>query len=163
MIKHAKEEETKMRQPVQIEIDGRTINVERGRNVLAVAREHGADIPGLCFHPRLSMTGGCRLCVVKVDGRRGLVPACTLEAEEGLSLVAFDEELESIRASLIDLFLSEHNCDCLVCESAGTCELQDLAYRYGLDRRSRQFRLAERKLPEADASSPVLVHDPSKC
>ncbi|MFC2105294.1 formate dehydrogenase subunit alpha [Candidatus Bipolaricaulota bacterium] len=163
MTQPVKEEDVKMQQPVRIEIDGRTIDVERGRNVLTVARENGVDIPGLCFHPRLSMTGGCRLCVVKIEGRGGLTPACTLDAVEGLSLVAFDDELEAIRASLVDLFLAEHNCDCLVCNSAGACELQDLAYRYGLDRRTRKFTPTRDDLPEEDASSPVLIQDPSKC
>ncbi|MFC2099358.1 formate dehydrogenase subunit alpha [Candidatus Bipolaricaulota bacterium] len=152
-----------MTQWVRIAIDGQTIEVKKGRNVLAIARENGVDIPGLCFHPRLSMTGGCRLCVIKVEGRAGLVPACTLDAEEGLSLVAFDDELEAIRASLVDLFLAEHNCDCLVCDSAGACDLQDLAHRYGLDRRTRKFTPARDDLPQEDAGSPVLIQDSSKC
>ena len=148
---------------VKFTIDGRIVEAATGENLLAVARRNGIDIPGLCYHPRLTPTGGCRLCLVKIDGRPGTATACTLEATDGLSITAFDEEIEAERRLLVDLFLAEHNCDCLVCESAGDCELQQLAYRYGLDKRTRRYPAPERNLPEEDASSPVLVYDPSKC
>ncbi len=148
---------------VTFTIDGQQIEANAGENVLAVARRHGFDIPGLCFHERLSPTGGCRLCLVKLQGRPGTITACTLEAADGLAITAFDDELEAHRRSLIDLLLAEHNCDCVVCEAAGRCELQELAYRYGLDKRTRRYSFPERNLPAEDASSPVLVYDPSKC
>jgi len=148
---------------VRLTIDGRTVEAMAGENVLAVARRNGFDIPGLCYHERLTPTGGCRLCLVKVDGRHGTTTACTLQAADGLAITAFDEDLESDRRSLIELLLAEHNCDCLACEAAGRCELQDLAYRYGLDKRARRYTLPERVLPDVDDSSPVLVYDPSKC
>ena len=148
---------------VGIEVDGRRLEARAGENLLGVAREHGIEIPGLCYHPRLSVTGGCRLCVVKVDGRAGMIPACTLEVQDGMSVVAFDEELETARRLLIDLLLSEHDCDCLTCESAGLCELQNLAYRYGLDSRSRIFSPRKHLLPPKDETSPVLTYDPAKC
>jgi len=152
-----------MTERVSITIDGRQIEAEAGENVLAVARRSGFDIPGLCYHERLTPTGGCRLCLVKIEGRPGTTTACTLQATDGLTITAFDDELEADRRSLLELLLAEHNCDCLVCESAGDCELQELAYRYGLDKRARRYRLPTRDLPDEDASSPVLVYDPSKC
>ena len=152
-----------MSELVKLEIDGTEIKAPRGANLLQVARENGFDIPGLCYHPRLSPTGACRLCIVKIAGRRGVVPACTVQVEEGLKVTAFDAELESMRRMLIDLLLSEHNCDCMTCPAAGNCELQDLAYRYGLDNRTRRFPPRTRPLPAKDESSPVLVYDPSKC
>lgn len=148
---------------VTITIDGRRIEAEAGETVLAVARRNGFDIPGLCYHPRLTPTGGCRLCLVKVGGRPGTTTACTLETTDGLAITAFDDGLEADRRGLIEFLLAEHNCDCLVCESAGHCELQDLAYRYGLDRRTRRYAPPLQDLPEEDATSPVLVYDPSKC
>jgi len=152
-----------MTEGVSITIDGRPVEAQAGETVLSAARRHGIDIPGLCYHPRLTPTGGCRLCLVKIDGRPGTTTACTLEATDGLSITAFDDELEAERRGLIELLLAEHNCDCVVCESAGRCELQDLAYRYGLDQRTRRYRFPPRDLPDEDASSPVLVYDPSKC
>ena len=146
-----------------IHIDGHKVEVAEGANLLQVARDNGFDIPGLCYHPRISVTGACRLCVVKIAGRPGVVPSCTVNVTDGMEVTAFDEELESMRRMLIDLLLSEHNCDCMTCESAGNCELQDLAYRYGLDNRTRRFVARERLLPDRDLSSPVLAYDPSKC
>jgi formate dehydrogenase alpha subunit len=148
---------------VAIQIDGRRIEAQEGENLLRVARENGIDIPGLCYHPRLSVSGACRLCVVKVEGRPGLIPSCTLTVEKGMSVIAFDEELETSRRFLLDLLLSEHDCDCLTCESAGACELQDLAYHYGLDSRSRIFSPRKRPLSSKDGTSPVLTYDPAKC
>jgi len=152
-----------MNDRVTFMIDGRAVVARAGENVLAVARRNGFDIPGLCYHERLTPTGGCRLCLVKLDGRPGTTTACTLQAADGLAITAFDEALEADRRSLIELLLAEHNCDCLVCESAGRCELQDLAYRYGLEKRGRRYHLSARYLPDEDASSPILVYDPSKC
>ncbi|MCK5586977.1 formate dehydrogenase subunit alpha, partial [Candidatus Bipolaricaulota bacterium] len=148
---------------VAFAIDGRRVEAKAGENVLAVARRNGFDVPGLCYHPRLTPTGGCRLCLVKIEGRPGTTTACTLQASDGLAITTFDDELETDRRSLIELLLAEHNCDCLVCESTGHCELQDLAYRYGLDKRTRSHASPVQDLPEEDASSPVLVYDPSKC
>ncbi len=152
-----------MTERVAFTIDGRTVEAESGENVLAVARRNGLDVPGLCYHPRLTPTGGCRLCLVKIEGRLGTTTACTLQVADGLAITVYDDELEADRRSLIELLLAEHNCDCLVCESAGHCELQDLAYRYGLDKRTRRYASPVQDLPEEDASSPVLVYDPSKC
>jgi len=148
---------------VAIQIDGRPIEAEEGANLLQVARDNGFDIPGLCYHPRVSVTGACRLCVVKIADRPGVIPSCTVPVSEGMQVTAFDKELEEMRRMLIDLLLSEHNCDCTTCPSSGDCELEDLAYRYGLDNRTRRFPARERALPEPDTTSPVLVHDPSKC
>jgi len=148
---------------ITLRIDGTDVRARRGENLLDVARRHGFDIPGLCYHPRLTVTGGCRLCVVKVGDRPGMIPACTLEAADGLDVIAFDGELEDARRTLLDLLLSTHDCDCLTCASAGDCELQELAHRYGLDSRSRRFAAFPRPLPPVDDSSPVLVYDPAKC
>jgi len=152
-----------MSDQVEIKIDGKEVLAPQGANLLQVARENGFDIPGLCYHPKISPTGACRLCIVKIKGRPGVVPACTVKVTEGLEVTAFDEELESMRRMLIDLLLSEHNCDCMTCPSAGACELQDLAYRYGLDNRTRVFPPRTRPLPDRDETSPVLVYDPAKC
>ena len=152
-----------MTQRVALTIDGRQVEAKTGENILAVARRNGFDIPGLCYHPRLTPTGGCRLCLVKIEGRQGTITACTLQAVEGMVLTAFDDELEADRQSLIELLLAEHNCDCLVCESSGGCELQDLAYRYGLDKRTRRYTSPVQELADEDTSSPVLAYDSSKC
>ena len=148
---------------IRLDIDGRQTTAAAGDSVLDAALSAGISIPHLCHHERLSPTGGCRLCLVKIDGVPGPVTSCTTPARDGMTVTAFDDELESMRRLLIDLLLAEHNCDCLACESVGACELQDLAYRYGLDVRSRRFGLPAQEMPNQDVSSPVLIHDPTKC
>ncbi len=152
-----------MPEQIRLKIDGVEVLAEEGQNLLQVARDNGFKIPGLCYHPRISVSGACRLCVVKIAGRPGVVTSCTVTAAEGLDVTAFDDELESMRRMLIDLLLSEHNCDCLTCEMSGACELQELAYHYGLDSRTRRFASREKLLPDPDTSSPVLGYDASKC
>ena len=83
-----------MKHQVTMTIDGHELQTADGANLLQVARENGFDIPGLCYHERLSPTGACRLCMVKVNGSPNLVMSCTLQVKEGLSVIAFDEELE---------------------------------------------------------------------
>ena len=148
---------------VRLTIDGHKVEAKAGTTILQAALASGIPIPHLCYHERLSLTGGCRLCLVKTEGRSDLVTSCVAPVAEGMIVTAFDEELESTRRMLVDLLLSEHNCDCLVCESTGACELQDLAYQYGLDCRTRIFASRESALPPRDESSPVLTYDASKC
>ena len=148
---------------VSLTIDRHKVEVKAGTTILQAALASGISIPHLCYRDRLSLTGGCRLCLVKIEGRSDLVASCAAPAAEGMIVTAFDEELETARRFLIDLLLSEHNCDCLACKSAGTCELQDLAYRYGLDLRTRIFATRDRAIPPRDESSPVLTYDASKC
>ena len=121
-----------MAEQVTLEIEGKKIKAEKGSNLLQTAHEAGIDIPSLCYHPRLSPSGACRLCVVKVNDNNEPLPACTMEVEEGMKVIAFDEELESRRTRLLDLLLCEHDCNCLYCDLAGNCDLQRLAERYEL-------------------------------
>jgi len=149
---------------ITIIIDGRDVKAKKGENLLKVARDNGFDIPGLCFFEKVSPTGACRLCVVKIEGTRGLVPACTVTLTDGLKITAFDEELEGYRKTLLDLLLSEHNGDCMTCDKNGDCELQDLAYRYGLEADQRKFASIWQQMNfPKDTTSPVLIYDATKC
>lgn len=147
---------------VTIHIDGKKIVTQESANLLLVARENGFDIPGLCFHKKLTPTGACRLCVTKITGQNGLVMSCTVQVKEGMEIIAFDLELEETRRHTIDYLLAEHNE-----EYDGTYydELRDLVKRYDLEDK------AGRKYPEIykyigyqhDTSSPVLDYDATKC
>jgi len=147
---------------VTITIDNKTIHAPEGANLLQVARDSGFNIPGLCYHQKLTPTGACRLCLVKIEGMRGLVASCSVKVTEGLKVTAFDEELEQTRKFLIDYLLSEHD------ESFdGTYpdELKELISQYGLeDKNSRYFKPVWQKLGfKKDDTSPVLTYDPNKC
>jgi len=151
-----------MRNEVVISIDGKKIRAAKGANLLAVARRQEIDIPSLCYHRKLSPTGACRLCVVKIRGRRGLIAACTVNITEPMSVTAFDDELEEARRYLLDYLLSEHN---EASDRSYQDEFRKLVYRYGLeDADKRRFPSIWKTLDyPVDDSSPVLAYDASKC
>jgi len=149
---------------VKLYIDGKEIWAKNGANLLKTARENGIDIPGLCYYEKVSPSGDCRLCVVKIEGRPGLVPSCLCTVEEGMKVTAFDEELESKRKVLVELILSEHNDDCINCIKDGDCELQDLAFRYGIETGQRKYPSFWREIEQfKDEGAPVLIYDSTKC
>ncbi len=153
-----------MSETVTICIDGKEIKANKGDNLLQVARDNGFDIPGLCFYEKITPTGDCRLCMVKIEGRPGMVPACLVKVDEGMKVTAFDAQLEATRKMLVDVLLSEHNDDCITCERDGDCQIQDLAFRYGLDTPQRTFAAIWKDIPQApDSTAPVLFYDSSKC
>ena len=151
-----------MGKQVSIKIDGRTITAEKGSNLLAVARANGIDIPGLCYHEKLSPTGACRLCLCKIEGMRGMVASCAVRVKEGMEVTAFDEEIEQARKFLLDYLLSEHNEGY---DASYEDEFRELKIKYGLDDPStRQFSSIWKELGyPVDDTSPILTYDASKC
>ena len=153
---------THMQAQATIFIDGKKVQSVAGANLLQVAREAGFDIPGLCYHKKLSPTGACRLCMVKVAGTKGLVMSCTLQVEDGMEIVAFDEELELARKRTLDYLLCEHRE-----EDDGTYhdEFKELVIRYRLENvANRSYpKIVHRLGYEGDDSSPILSYDAAKC
>jgi formate dehydrogenase major subunit/formate dehydrogenase alpha subunit len=118
---------------VTITLNGQQISARPGQTILEVAREHGIRIPTLCYHKDLSPTGNCRLCVVEVKGGRFLQTACTTQVWDGMDVVTENEKIRRDRALSLQLMLANHPQDCLTCNAAGECELQDLAYEYQVE------------------------------
>ncbi|HTX74296.1 MAG TPA: formate dehydrogenase subunit alpha [Rectinemataceae bacterium] len=146
---------------VEIRIDGRLVEAERGELLLPAARRAGVDIPSLCWHPRISPTGACRLCLVKIEGTRGLVTSCSTTVIEGMSVTAFDEELEEARRFVLSSLLSEVE---LGSDGSHHDEFEELCARYGLEPgRAAAPSRRERSTPGIDRSSPVLDFDPGRC
>jgi len=154
---------------VSITIDGSSITTRPGRLLLEVAREAGFKIPSLCWHRKLSPTGACRLCIVKVAGMRGLVTSCSTRVEDGMTVTAFDDELETERKFILAGLMSE-----VVVGTDGSHrdEFAELTVRYGLADSITPPRppvealglpLAHGERPGLDDSSPILSYDPSHC
>jgi len=118
---------------VNITIDGQCIQTEPGKTILQVARENGVGIPTLCYHKDLSPTGNCRMCVVEVKGGRFLQAACVTPVWEGMEINTLSEKVMKNRKLTLELMLANHPMDCLTCDVAGECELQDLAYDYRVE------------------------------
>lgn len=145
---------------VRLTFDGRTATARRGQTVLEVAREHGWYVPSLCYHPKVGQAGLCRVCVAEVDGTDGLQTTCTLPVRDSMVVRTDTALVLEARRMNVDLLLSAGVHDCLACEATGRCELQDAAYRLGIERPS--FPLAGERLP-IDTSSEFIVRDPNKC
>jgi formate dehydrogenase major subunit len=118
---------------VNIRINGRHIRARTGQTVLEAARAAGIDIPSLCHHPSVKPIGACRICVVEIERQRGLQTACTFPVFEGMRVETESEKVVEERKFVLQMLFSEGNHYCPFCEASGDCELQALAYRYGLD------------------------------
>lgn len=145
---------------ITILINGTSCVVEENTLLLTACENNGFKIPHLCYKEGLSSVGVCRLCLVKVKGMRGLVPSCSTVVSEGMEVITEDEEINRYRRINLEMILSEHEHDCLVCEKCGACQLQELAYEY--DIKSLRFPINKEVIP-VDDSSEVIVRDPNHC
>lgn len=118
---------------VKITLDGIPIEAEAGQTILQVAREHGIQIPTLCYHKDLTPTGNCRICVVDVAKQRFLQAACVTPVWDGMEIQTHSDRTIHSRKLTLELMLANHPQDCLVCDASGSCELQDLAYDYQVE------------------------------
>ncbi len=143
-----------------ITIDGKYLEVPPDYTILQAARENGIYIPTLCDDPRLEPYGGCRLCLVQIKGMPKPVTACTTPVSDGMDVVTTNDEIEGIRKTIVELLLSDHPNDCMVCEKAGDCTLQELAYFYNL--RENRFWGARRQYNREDMN-PFIARDMEKC
>lgn len=145
---------------VKLIIDGQIVDAQSGANVLETALAHGVDIPRICYHPELSISGGCRLCLVEVEGRADPVPSCGLQCEEGMVIRTQSQRLTGMRRDIIDLFVSDHPLDCVTCDKAGACSLQKYAYQYGITETSYE-KIISRSLFQDD--NPFFIRDHQFC
>jgi NADH dehydrogenase/NADH:ubiquinone oxidoreductase subunit G len=168
-----------------ITIDNRNVAVGAGLTILEAARHHGIYIPSLCAMEGLSSFGGCRMCVVEVDGLRGFPTACTTPVEEGMVIITDSAELRGLRQEILKLLLSEHPGSCLFCDETdeclrfqgtirkagmttgcrfcpgdGRCQLQELAAKVGLSQTS--YPVYFRNLP-VERDDPFYDRDYNLC
>jgi NADP-reducing hydrogenase subunit HndD len=122
---------------VKLTIDNKPIEVAEGTTILKAARQAGINIPTLCYFELNGMKfenkpGGCRVCVVEVEGRKNLAPACATDVMEGMIVHTHSARVINARKTVVELILSDHPNDCLQCSKSGDCELQTLAQKLGI-------------------------------
>lgn len=144
----------------KITINGMRIEVAEGTTVLEAARLLDIPIPTLCHHPKLTPFGGCRLCIVEIKGIPRPVTSCTTPVADGMEVVTTSPQLENLRKTVMELILSDHPNDCMICEKAGDCTLQEMAYFYGI--RENRFEGKRRVYPKRDGN-PFIERDMEKC
>lgn len=149
---------------VNLTIDKKPVVVKKGTTILEAASGIGIHVPTLC-HMKLddlnieNKPGGCRVCVVEVEGRRNLAPACCTEVTEGMVVNSHSIRAINARRTVLELILSDHPADCLICAKSGNCELQNLAHQLGI--REIHYK-GEQSTYRAD-TSPAIIRDVDKC
>jgi formate dehydrogenase major subunit len=145
---------------IKIEINGRSIEAQKGDSILNAAKKNGIYIPALCYHPRTKQAGKCRMCVVEVERIPGLQVSCSLPAKEGMVVRTNTERIIETRKMIVELYLSNGKHNCISCEANGACELQEAAYNLGIEKSG--FPVAEKDMP-IDLSSPMIIRNMNKC
>lgn len=147
---------------VTLTIDGETVTAFEGETIMRASLKAGINIPRLCATDSLKPIGGCRLCIVEIEGAR-ISTSCTAIVAEGLVVTTESKELFKLRKNLLDLYISEHPLDCLVCSANGDCDLQTLCAEHGV--RGSRFLVEEREAikPVIDKSAPYFDYESTKC
>ena len=145
---------------VNITIDGYEVKAWPGATVLEAALAAGIYIPNLCADRDLEPFGACRLCVVEIDGMRGLPASCSVKVSDGMAVRTDTTLVERTRRTLVELLLADHPADCLTCSKNSRCSLQTVAAYVGV--RGNRYPVTTRTLP-LDESNPFFTYDPNKC
>ncbi|HEX3073774.1 MAG TPA: 2Fe-2S iron-sulfur cluster-binding protein, partial [Ignavibacteriales bacterium] len=117
---------------VQLTINNLKVKAEEGMTILEAAKSAGIQIPTLCHMKGLMPTGACRLCVVEVDGQRGLTPSCAYPVNEGMVVQTNSPRVRRARKTIVELLIESHPQDCLVCVRNQNCELQNFSAQYSV-------------------------------
>ncbi|MCF4152316.1 [FeFe] hydrogenase, group A [Dethiosulfovibrio sp. F2B] len=154
-----------MTKMIDLTVDGRSVSVPEGSTILDAAKKLDIDIPTLCHldlegTPMVNKGASCRICVVEVEGRRNLAPSCATPATDGMVVRTNTIRVLHARKTVLELLLSDHPKDCLVCAKSGNCELQELAERFGL--RENRFDGGSQSTYRKDVS-PAIERDMNKC
>lgn len=149
---------------VNLTIDNKSVKVEKGTSILNAARSAGIDIPTLCHMSLGDMgienkPGGCRICVVEVEGRKNLAPACCTDAHTDMVIRTNTMRVLNARRTVLELILSDHPADCLICAKSGNCELQDMAHKLGV----REIHYKGEMSTYKEDHSPSIIRDMDKC
>ena len=116
---------------VEIEIDGKKVEVAEGSLVMEAARQTGTYIPHFCYHRKLSVAANCRMCLVEVEKAPKALPACATPVTAGMKVFTNSEKAVKAQKSVMEFLLINHPLDCPICDQGGECQLQDLAVGYG--------------------------------
>lgn len=150
---------------VKIVIDDREIEVEKGKTVLQAALENGIDIPYFCYHPKLSIAGACRMCVVYWENINRLVISCNTPVQDGMVIRTHrtSEQVRENQKYLLQALMTRHPLDCPICDKAGECDLQNFGAIYGPQKQVVPISALEKEREEHDWESDFLEYYSNRC
>jgi NADP-reducing hydrogenase subunit HndD len=145
---------------VTVSIDGFKVEVPEGTAIIEAARKIGINIPTLCYLKEVNAIGACRICLVEIEGNRGLQTACIYPVTQGMVIKTSTQKVRSARKATLELLLSNHPTDCFSCVRNLNCQLQSLAHELNI--RDIRFDGARPQIP-LDLESPAIEREPEKC
>jgi NADH-quinone oxidoreductase chain G len=145
---------------LELTIDGKTVRAEKGATILEAALKNGIKIPNLCYDKRILPYGGCRVCVVEIEGARKLEASCATLARDGMVVSTDSPKVVKIRQTVLEFMAVHHPLECPVCDKAGECDFQDLLYEYG--KPEGRF-IREKKQTPPDIRGPLIELNSQRC
>ncbi len=145
----------------KLTIDGNQYDVDPKLSIIEAARENGIEVPHFCWHPKLSVSGNCRMCLVEVEKLPKLVIACATQVADGMVVHTRTPRVVNARESVMEFLLINHPLDCPICDEAGECKLQDYAYKHSVG----YSRFEENKVhkPKRVELGPNVLLDTERC
>ena len=145
---------------LNIEIDGKPLQVESGGTIMDAANMAGIAIPHFCYHKKLSIAANCRMCLVQVEKAPKPLPACATPVTEGMKVFTRSDYAVKAQKSVMEFLLINHPLDCPICDQGGECTLQDLAVGYGGS--SSRYQEIKRVVREKNLG-PLIATDMTRC
>ncbi len=145
---------------INLEIDGKPVQVENGATVMEAANKLGTFIPHFCYHKKLSIAANCRMCLVQVEKAPKPLPACATPATEGMKVQTNSEYAKTAQQGVMEFLLINHPLDCPICDQGGECQLQDLAVGYGGG--ASRYQEAKRVVVNKNLG-PLISTDMTRC
>ena len=143
--------------PVNITIDGKEVVTSKGKTVIQAAAEVGVSIPHYCYHPKLSIAGNCRMCLVEIEKMPKLQIACNTQVAEGMNVVTQSPKVIAVRKAVLEFLLINHPVDCPICDQAGECWLQDYYMQH--NREESRFDVGKEQERKRTIFCPNVVFD----
>ena len=146
---------------VEIEIDGKLVEVKEGSTVIQAAQSIGTYIPHFCYHKKLSIAANCRMCLVEVEKAPKPVPACATPVNKGMKIFTRSEKAVNAQKSVMEFLLINHPLDCPICDQGGECQLQDLTMGYG--KSSSRYQEEKRVIFHKNVGPLISMEEMSRC
>jgi NADP-reducing hydrogenase subunit HndD len=145
---------------VQIKINNIELSVPEKTTILSAARMNNINIPTLCYYPDLGLQSECRICVVEIEGQKGLATSCSTLVRPGMVVKTNSPRVLNARKTITELILANHDANCTACPKNLKCELQSLANKLGIDQNRFEPVLHVKPI---DAGNPSLIRNPNRC
>ena len=146
---------------VEIELDGKTVEVPQGSMVMHAANKLGTYVPHFCYHKKLSIAANCRMCLVEVEKAPKPLPACATPVTQGMKVYTHSAKAVEAQRSVMEFLLINHPLDCPICDQGGECQLQDLAVGYG--KSNSRYEEEKRVVFHKNVGPLISMQEMSRC